>query len=82
MDVMQELESLLIVVGDLFLEDIAVPHSLKPVLRDFLGGEITLNILLFLLCQELLLVFKLFNSNSFITVDDGILGLDNRVFQL
>jgi hypothetical protein len=79
MDVMQELQSFLVTVGDFVLEDVAVPHSLQPLLGDFLGAEITFNVLLLLFRQELLLVLELVDGDGFIAIDYGILGLDDWV---
>jgi hypothetical protein len=80
MDVMQKFQSILIGISDFVFKDIAVLHSLQPILWDFFCAKITLNVLLLICRQELLLVLELVDGDGFIAIDYGILSLNDGVF--
>lgn len=78
-DVVQVFQGLVVVLGDLFLQDVAVLHGLQPVLGDLPRRQLGVDGLELLLAEELLLLLEFLNGDGLVAVDDGVLGLDDGV---
>lgn len=76
------LQSLFVSLCNIALDDITVLHHLEPIFGDLAGCQVGFDFFLLFLLQIFLLVLQFINGGSPLSVNDGTLSLDNRVFKL